>query len=48
MSPYYIDAELTSMIGAYQEDVYDSEVYPQNYNFASLHLCSINIMKLSF
>ncbi|XP_003694030.1 gamma-tubulin complex component 2 isoform X1 [Apis florea] len=25
MSPYYIDAELTSMIGAYQEDVYDSE-----------------------
>ncbi|XP_017885284.1 gamma-tubulin complex component 2-like isoform X1 [Ceratina calcarata] len=25
MSPYYIDAELTSMIGSYQEDVYDSE-----------------------
>ncbi|CAK9804480.1 Gamma-tubulin complex component 2 [Anthophora plagiata] len=25
MSPYYIDAELTSMISAYQEDVYDSE-----------------------
>ncbi|XP_003703274.2 gamma-tubulin complex component 2 isoform X2 [Megachile rotundata] len=25
MSPYYIDAELTSMIGAYQDDVYDSE-----------------------
>ncbi|XP_076621442.1 gamma-tubulin complex component 2 isoform X1 [Colletes latitarsis] len=25
MSPYYIDAELTSMIGAYQEDVYDFE-----------------------
>ncbi|OAD55185.1 Gamma-tubulin complex component 2 [Eufriesea mexicana] len=25
MSPYYIDAELTSMIGAYQEEVYDSE-----------------------
>lgn len=40
MSPYYIDAELTSMIGAYQEDAYVSEVYPQNSNFASMHLCS--------
>ncbi|XP_033201163.2 gamma-tubulin complex component 2 [Bombus vancouverensis nearcticus] len=35
MSPYYIDAELTSMIGAYQEDVYDSEdedgdIYKEN------------------
>lgn len=48
MSPYYIDAELTSMIATYQEDVYDSEVHPQSYNFLSMHLRSVRIIKIFF
>lgn len=48
MSRYYIDAELTSMIGACQEDVYEYEVYFQSFKLARMHLCSPRIMKYFF
>lgn len=38
MSRYYIDAELTSMIGACQEDVYEYEVYCQSFKLVLMHL----------
>lgn len=48
MSRYYIDAELTSMIGACQEDVYEYEVYCQSFKLVLMHLCSPRIMKRFF
>jgi len=44
MSRYYIDAELTSMIGTCQEDVYENEVYFQSFKLVRMHLCSLRTM----